>query len=89
MSIFTSKPKNKEITPEQKQRIKDIIKEVNKITNQMKGMPDGTKEKGDLVLKIIKLKEEQYKITSSMSDRMGLRTLKILYKSGRGYGKWK
>lgn len=81
--------KTKIVTPEQKLRIKAIIKEVDKITAQLKVLPDGTKEKGDLVLSVIKLKEEQYKITSSMQDRLGLRTLKMLYKSGRGWGKWK
>lgn len=81
--------KEKILTEEQKKRIKAIIKEVDIITNKLKGMPDGTKEKGDLVLQTIKLKEEQYKITSTMADRMGLRTLKMLYKTGRGYGKWK
>jgi hypothetical protein len=87
--IWTKKENTKKLTPEQEQRIKDIIKEVYKIEKLLKVCPDGTKEKGDLVLSIIKLKEEQYKITSTMSDRLALRTLKILYKSGLGYNRWK
>lgn len=87
--MFGKKNNLKELSKVEKSEIKKCMKDFAKAYEELLVMPDGTKEKGDKLQEIIKIKERQYKITSDFSDRMGLQAIKKMYTMGIIMKKWR
>jgi hypothetical protein len=81
--------KKQELTPKQQNyydRFKKLSEEQQRIFDKE---PEGTTEKGVAFKKYIEYKEQQFKIKSTMEERMYLSVFKKMYKKGLKMGKWK
>lgn len=81
--------KKKELSVEEKNKYELLDKERDKTQAEFEAEPEGTKEKGSLLLKYIHLTEEMHKIKSSPGDSLGVTYLKTMYKTGLRMKKWK